>query len=115
MAIRSARLVGRCSKAILALAIGFWFCHPALAAPTYWNVFNVEGESTIAIDIVTYASLTDMLLDTNRTGVSTMPGFPGRNVVGSGAFVAASVPVPEPSTFALLGAGLFGLILRRRR
>jgi hypothetical protein len=44
---------------------------PAQADPTYWNVFNIEGESAISADIVTYGSLTDMLNDTNRLGVFT--------------------------------------------
>jgi hypothetical protein len=54
---------------------------------SYWLVFNVEGESSQSAQLVTYASLDDMLLDQNRTGVFTPDDFGfGRNIVGSGAF-----------------------------
>jgi hypothetical protein len=53
---------------------------------TYWNVFNEEGESTLSAAIVTYASLNDMLNDTNRLAVYQPNSFGfGANVVGSGS------------------------------
>lgn len=76
---------------------------------TYWNVFNIEGKSSVGADIVTYASLTDMLMDSNRLSVDTLSGF-GRNVVGSGAFnIDSRVAVPEPPTLVVLMTGLFVL------
>ncbi|WP_041766206.1 hypothetical protein [Psychromonas ingrahamii] len=42
----------------------------ASAGLMYWNVFNIEGESREAAQIVTYSSLLDMLdmlADFNRT------------------------------------------------
>jgi hypothetical protein len=81
---------------------------------SYWSVFNIEGESAVGADLVTYASLTDMLNDTNRTGVFTRDGF-GRNIVGSGSDNFRSVSVPEPGTLALFGLGLIGLGVSRMR
>jgi len=79
---------------------------------TYWNVFNIEGESSVGADIVTYGSLTDMLTDTNRASVNTLSGF-GANIVGSGAFdIDEAVSVPEPASWGALMLGLFGLWLR---
>jgi hypothetical protein len=43
-------------------------------------------------------------------GVATAP-----NLDGMGAFQILAVPVPEPSTFALAGLGLAGLLIFRRR
>ena len=83
---------------------------------TYWNLFNFEEESTLDSIYVTYGALDDMLTDSNRTGSFT-PGAGGaaQNVIGSGAFVAFQADIPEPSAFALLGCGLAGLLLARRR
>jgi hypothetical protein len=89
----------------------------AWAAPTYWNVFNIEGESSISAQIVTYAALGDMLVDTNRTGVYTPDplGF-GVNIVGSGASLVPAVPaVPIPGSLALVLTGALAMSLRRER
>ncbi len=55
---------------------------------TYWNIFNAEETSNIAI-FVTYDSLLDMLNDENRTGSFPADGFLdgsfGANIVGSGS------------------------------
>jgi hypothetical protein len=84
----------------------------SLAHATYWNVFNIEGESTEAAHIVTYG----MLADTNRVGDFTMSSF-GRNIVGSGSDVLAgggpTGSVPEPGSLSLVAlAGLIFLTLR---
>ncbi len=50
----------------------------------YWSLFNIEGETALTAQYVTYARLPDMLADTNRLGVFN-PGSFGRNIVGSGA------------------------------
>ena len=105
-------LLASSKKLILAAAFGL-VSNAAYATPIYWNVFNIEGESSVGADIVTYVSLMDMLTDSNRNSVNTLTGF-GTNIVGSGAFVDA-VAVPEPSTLGLLGAGLLGLAFARRR
>ncbi len=71
---------------------------------TYWTLFNIEGETAQNANYVTYGSLLDMLLDTNRLGVFVPSGgFAGQNVVGSGAFV---VPIPAPAAVWLLLTGL---------
>jgi len=80
---------------------------------TYWSLFNIEGESAISADYVTYATLDDMLTDSNRTGVfSPNPlGF-GSNIVGSGAFVVS--PVPVPGALWLFASGLLAAFGLRR-
>ena len=87
---------------------------------TYWNVFNIEGETTLTSQFVTYATLDDMLLDTNRLSVFTpnTMGF-GPNIIGSGSdsFPRGGTAVPEPGSWALMlvGFAALGLGLRRAR
>jgi uncharacterized membrane protein YwzB len=90
---------------------------------TYWSLFNIEGESSISADYVTYASLMDMLVDTNRLGVfSPGGGGAGSNVVGSGASIIGASPPPPPAVIPLpAGLGMLasalaalGLLARRR-
>jgi hypothetical protein len=52
----------------------------------YWLLFNIEGESGVSANILTFGSLTDMLNGTNHTGIynPSAGGLFGRNVVGSG-------------------------------
>ena len=77
---------------------------PGSGQATYWNVFNVEGGSSISAQIVTYPALTGMLNDANRTGVFTPNSFGfGPNSVGSGANSLQIAAVPEPGGSALLG------------
>jgi len=78
---------------------------------TYWNLFNIEGESSFPASFITYNTLTDMLNDTNRIGVFTPTGTSpaaAANIVGSGADIAQITAVPEPSSLPLLCAGIFG-------
>jgi hypothetical protein len=87
---------------------------------TYWNVFNIEGESTASAAIVTYGDLADMLADTNRLGIFLPDTFGfGANVVGSGSdsfpVIAPPPSVPEPGGLAIAGLALAGWLGRRRR
>jgi hypothetical protein len=105
------------NKPLAIVAVGLLLgTSPAQAGPVYWSLFNIEGENSLTANYVTYATLTDMLGDTNRLGVFVPDsvGF-GRNIVGSGASVMGSVVVPEPTTGTLFSLGLLGLGLARRR
>ncbi|WP_328189512.1 PEP-CTERM sorting domain-containing protein [Marinobacter sp. OP 3.4] len=81
----------------------------------YWSLFNIEGESSLSAQYVTYNSLGDMLLDTNRQGVFTPNGFgAGFNIVGSSAELLIR-DIPEPASLLLLSTGVLGVWLQRRR
>jgi hypothetical protein len=71
----------------------------ANGAAIYWNLFNIEGESSVNATYITYTTPADMLNDTNRTGNFDHDGsVAGQNVVGSGATIARDpIPVPEPA------------------
>ncbi len=88
-------------------------------AATYWNLFNIEGDSTETAQYVTYASFTDMLGDSNRLAVFNPQGFGvGANVVGSGATILAAAPPPIPLPagiwFLVPGLALLGWTARGR-
>jgi hypothetical protein len=70
------------------------------AGMVYWNLFNLEEESTQNYVYITYDSMGDMLIDTNRTGNFNPNTFGGSslNVVGSGALEMVMTIVPEPAT-----------------
>jgi len=61
----------------------------ASAGVMYWNLFNVEEESSISAAYVTYNTLNDMLNDANRINTflpdDTFGGAFAGNVVGSGS------------------------------
>jgi hypothetical protein len=101
------------------VAVALLIAGSAPAKAAYWNVFNIEGESTVSADIVTYATLADMLDDTNRTGVFTPNPFGfGANIVGSGAEILLTPPpgtIPEPGTLGLLGLALLVVAAGHRR
>lgn len=91
---------------------------PVTAAPLYWSLFNIEGESATSAQYVSYGSAADMFSDTNRLGIFTPNAFnAGRNIVGSGAFVSSGPPgpLPEPGSLALVVGALAGLFALRRR
>lgn len=67
-----------------ALGIGILFAVAPPASAQYWLVFNSERAADDDADIVSYASLTDMLGDANRKMVSS-PGAHARNVVSAGS------------------------------
>jgi len=88
---------------------------------TYWNLFNIEGENSLSAGFITYATLIDMLNDTNRVVFAQPNGYAaGQNVVGSGATVMAMTgpgpvtTVPEPEALWLLGLGLVALSFQAR-
>lgn len=87
---------------------------------TYWSLFNIEGENDISSNYVTYATLSDMLNDTNRLGVFSPNGFGagfGQNIVESGAYVIPVSVVPLPAAFPLFATILscLGIFLFRKR
>ena len=91
------------------------------AHAVYWSLFNIEEEASLEARYVTYATLADMLTDSNRVGVFTpsVSGNVARNVVGSGASVPMAPPsvngVPEPGTLLVVGGGLLVLLAARAR
>jgi hypothetical protein len=107
----------------MVMALTAWFFgspSTGQATPIYWNLFNFEEENVSPAVYVTYATLNDMLIDTNRTGtfIPDTFGLSAHNVVGSGAFVENGTPpvsVPEPSTLGLFGLGLACLVVTVRR
>ena len=103
------------NKLLSMLAVGC-LTAPIAANATYWSLFNNEGESSVSAEYVTYATLADMLGDTNRTGVF-VPNAAGvgRNIVGSGSDEMRSTNVPEPDTLVLFSVALAGLGFARRR
>ena len=88
---------------------------------TYWSLFNAEGETALSAQYVTYASLTDMLADTNRLGIYTPDHYgAGYNIVGTGTddfptLSNPSTPIPEPASLAMLTVGLAIIGTMRRR
>ena len=86
---------------------------------TYWSLFNQEGESDLSAQYVTYASLNDMLDDTNRLGIFTPDHFgAGSNIIGTGSDSFPKLgTVPEPASWAMLtiGFAIVGGNLRRRK
>lgn len=92
---------------------------PGSCYAAYWNVFNIEGESTQSALIDTYATLSDMLNDTNQTGSFEPNAFGfGKNVVGSGADIIPPAVTPLPAALPLFATGLVALGLlgwRRKR
>jgi ABC-type uncharacterized transport system permease subunit len=109
----------RPERLIASAALALCLCSPSLvhASPVYWNVFNIEGESSITAAIVTYGSLADMVSDSNRTGTFNVGGGFGQNIVGSGATLSSIVSVPEPTTVSLitLAIAALGLVAFRRK
>jgi hypothetical protein len=65
---------------------------------SYWNLFNLEGESAAGAVFVTYASLFDMLNDENRIASFAADGAGsfGANIIGTGAFYTSDTPPPPP-------------------
>jgi hypothetical protein len=90
---------------------------------TYWNLFNREDDSAASAIFITYATLNDMLNDTNRTGRFTPDGFlSGRNVIGAGFGFDNGIgggpnpgAIPEPISIVTLAAPLLLLLARRQR
>ncbi len=82
---------------------------------TYWNVFNIEGESQISADFVTYASLSDMLTDANRLEVYSQVGGSFQNIVGSGAAPFRAQAVPDAAQTLLLLVVSLGVVVGLRR
>ena len=105
----------RTAATLAAVAVIALVSAPVTAAPLFWSLFNIEGESATSAQYVSYGSAADMFSDTNRLGIFTPNAFnAGRNIVGSGAFVMA-VAVPAPGTLALFAAALVGLVASRRQ
>lgn len=107
------------SGLIAAAALSILSGPAAAATVVYYNLFNLEGESSLSAAFVTYASLADMLNDENRIGSFTADGNTpfGANIVGTGAFVVADTPHPVslPATSWLVALGLSVIASARPR
>jgi hypothetical protein len=100
----------------VALGAAAALSNPAQAA--YRSPFNAEGENAASAVYVTYATLNDMLHDTNRGSFISPDDFGfGRTIVGSGSDemgAGGGAHAPEPSTLSLAAPaiGLFGALRR---
>ena len=105
------------AAAVIAVFISTFGGVKVHAATVYWNLFNIEGENTVGAQFATYATLNDMLTNTNRTNL--INPSTSKNLIGSGAFFTPDMPVvPVPAAVwmflsALSGLWVFGWRCRR--
>ncbi len=81
----------------------------SLFAPTGGAIFNNDEEASGIIDVSDILGYKAYLLDAQVHTASALPG-----AVQEGQLLLMT-PVPEPSTYALLGIGVLGLIAKRFR
>ena len=101
-----------------------WIFNPSTATPNLWSVGNfkfdlmssvIVSQSATFLNITGFGTLSGNGFDpTPGTFSFTASDSNGQNQTTFG-FQAQSTAVPEPSTLALLGAGVAGLISARKR
>lgn len=81
------RIMGKFSPVIRAAQVGALVLG-VMAGPahaTFWSVLNFEGGLPVPAAYVTYASLNDMLTDTNRLGSFAPNPIASQHIVGGGS------------------------------
>jgi PEP-CTERM motif len=101
-----------------------WIFNPSTATPSLWSVGNFKFDLASSVIVSQSASFLNItgLGTLSGNGFDPTPGTFSFTVSDSNGqnqstfgFQAQSSAVPEPSTLALLGAGVAGLISARKR
>ncbi len=96
------------------LALGFKIDFEGINQPLLVDAASIDG---IFAPGETWQFIIDGYSNSNGLPASAFVGLGVPSPVGSssGSIIAAPLPIPEPTTAALLGLGLLGLSLARRR